>query len=242
MSTQQEFQEWLVRRGNPGAAMSYPAAINMISEHYSGATGTNTDIYAITDQFRISEIAHDYRQAGRFSEFGYRQHARFRAAIIRYAEFFSQPRGHDASPEPAPVPEPETDDADVIPRRNFAYERDLQTTLCAQVAELFPGYRIFGNDLLGVEYGIGDRRIDVLLEHEQNGELLALELKSGLADYRVFGQIGMYMGLLQAAFPGIEVSGVIVAGAIDPSLIQACATTNRVTLKVYRMSLELDDA
>jgi len=243
MLMEQGFRVWLDGRGyTAGTVTSYAGGIGNISEHYSNNTPTRIDIYEITDQRRISEISRDYGQGGRFSEFGYRQHARFRAAIIRYAEFFSQPRGHDASPEPAPVPEPETDDADVIPRRNFAYERDLQTTLCAQVAELFPGYRIFGNDLLGVEYGIGDRRIDVLLEHEQNGELLALELKSGLADYRVFGQIGMYMGLLQAAFPGIEVSGVIVAGAIDPSLIQACATTNRVTLKVYRMSLELDDA
>jgi hypothetical protein len=65
---------------------------------------------------------------------------------------------------------------------------------------------------------------------------------SGVADYRVFGQISMYIGLLQARFPEKEVSGVIVAGAIDPSLLQACAITNRVTTKVYRMSLELDDA
>jgi hypothetical protein len=52
----------------------------------------------------------------------------------------------------------------------------------------------------------------------------------------------MYIGLLQEQFPAKTGSGVIVAGAIDPSLKQACATTDRVTLKLYRMSIELDDA
>jgi hypothetical protein len=202
MPTAEDFRNWLVERGNPGAATtSYPGAINMISEHYSEATATNTDIYAISEQGRISEIAHDYRQAGRFSEFGYRQHGRFRAAIQRYAEFFSQHHGDGAGLEPAPVPLVEPDDADAVGRNNFAYERDLRTTLCAQVSELFPGYRIFGDSSLGVEYAIGDRRIDVLLEHEGDGRLLVLELKSSVADYRAFGQISMYIGLLQVRLP-----------------------------------------
>lgn len=27
---------------------------------------------------------------------------------------------------------------------NFSYEKDLQKTLCAQISDLFPGYRIYG--------------------------------------------------------------------------------------------------
>jgi RecB family endonuclease NucS len=99
----------------------------------------------------------------------------------------------------------------------------------------------FGNELLGIEYSIGGKRIDVLLENE-DGELLAVELKSGVADFKVFGQISMYIGLLMDQFPEKKISGVIIAGAIDSSLKQACSITDRVALKIYRMSIELDDA
>jgi len=83
----------------------------------------------------------------------------------------------------------------------FAYEKDLQPSLCAQITELFPEYQIFGNGLLGIEYQIGGRRIDVLLESKDGQKLLAVELKSGMADFKVFGQISMYIGLLTEQFP-----------------------------------------
>jgi hypothetical protein len=239
---EQAFRDWLIKRGNAGAAQSYPKAIHLISKHYSAETGVPTDIYAITDQHRISEIAHDCGKSGKFSTFGNEQHGRFRAAIGRYSEFFSEP--HDST---AAHPGPYEQVVDEVPPEdfaptNFAYERDLQRTLCAQVAELFPEHRIFGGTSIGVEYSIGGRRIDVLLEHETTAALLAVELKSGVADFRTFGQLSMYIGLLQTQFPDRTISGVIVAGSVDDSLRQAASTSTRVNLKVYRMSLELDDA
>jgi hypothetical protein len=240
MEEEQEFRNWLIRRGYTGAAQSYPRAIHIISEHYSTATGVPTDIYSISDQHRISEIAHDYGQAGRFSAFGYEQNGRFRAAIRRYAEFVSEPH-HSAATSLRPDAIEEGPPESLEPT-NFAYEKDLQRTLCAQVAELFPEHRIFGGTTVGVEYSIGGRRIDVLLEHEATSALLVVELKSGIADFRTFGQVSMYIGLLQAQFPDRTISGVVVAGSIDDSLRQAASTTTRVSLKVYRMSLELDDA
>lgn len=241
-TVEQEFREWLIRRGNAGAAQNYPKAIHNISKHYSAESGVLTDIYSITDQHRISEIAHDYSQSGKFSKFGYEQHGRFRAAIGRYAEFFSEPHRSIAAssgPDAYPVDESPTE---ALEATNFAYEKDLQRTLCAQVAELFPEHRIFGGTSVGVEYSIGGRRIDVLLENEATSALVVVELKSGTADFRTFGQVSMYIGLLQAQFPDRTIAGVIVAGSIDDSLRQAASTSNRVTLKVYRMSLELDDA
>jgi hypothetical protein len=238
---EQKFREWLLQRGNAGAAKSYPVAIYVLSEHYSKQTGAPTNIYSITNQHVISEIAHDYSQAGRFSQFGYEQHGRFRAAIGRYSEFFVQHVGGEALAKASIEESNKTEGAKDI-GNNFAYEKDLQTSLCAQISELFPEYKIYGNGSLGIEYSIGGRRIDVLLEHEQSGRLLAVELKSGVADYKVFGQISMYLGLLKEQFPDQEISGVIVAGSIDASLKQACAITDRVTLKVYRMTLELEDA
>ena len=242
---EQQFKNWLINRGysETGAANSYSRAIHQISEHYSRSTGEEIDIYSVSDQNIISQIAHDYSQAGRYSDFGYEQHGRYRAAISRYSEFFVH--RNDALP-PENIDqnlERETIEEDHAPlQTNFAYERDLQTTLCAQISELFPGYRIFGETNLGIEYSIGGRRIDVLLEDIESGDLLAVELKSGIADYRVFGQISMYLGLLQNQFPEKSISGVIVAGTIDESLRQACETTDKVTLRIYRMSIELENA
>lgn len=117
----------------------------------------------------------------------------------------------------------------------------MQTTLCSQVSELFPNHKIFGGLVIGVEYSIGGKRIDVLLEHENDGSLLVVELKSGQADYKVFGQISMHIGLLQRQFPEKKILGVIVAGGIDESLVQACETSDKVFLKTYRMRIELED-
>lgn len=128
------------------------------------------------------------------------------------------------------------------PVNNFAYEKDLQTALYSHISELFPRYRIFGGLGIGVEYSIGGRRIDVLLEHEENESLMVVELKSGEADFKVFGQISMYIGLLKMQFPERNISGVIVAGSIDESLVQACEITDKISLKTYRMSIELEDA
>ena len=234
------YKNWLLKRGNKGAANSYPKAIHLISKHYSEKIGTLTDIYKITDQNKISELSHDYSQSGKFSEFGYEQHSRFRAAMGRYSDFFVQSRreGHSAEPEGKSNPEKNIDE----PTNNFAYEKDLQTSLCSQITELFPEYKIFGGLSIGVEYSIGGRRIDVLLEHENEESLLVVELKSGEADFKVFGQISMYLGLLQRQFTDKKISGVIVAGSINESLVQACETSEKIMLKTYRMSIELENA
>ncbi|MBS4050389.1 endonuclease NucS domain-containing protein [Methylomonas rivi] len=232
-----KFKNWLSSRGHPGAANSYPKAINIISEHYSKSTGTPIDIYMIRDQTKISEIAHDYSQSGKFSEFGYEQHGRFRAAIGRYSDFFVQTFGDGQE-----IIQMENAEQNLDVPNNFAYEKDLQTALCSQVSELFPNHKIFGGLAIGVEYSIGGKRIDVLLENEYDGNLVVVELKSGQADYKVFGQISMYIGLLQRQFPEKKILGVIVAGGIDESLVQACETSEKVSLKTYHMKIELEDA
>lgn len=233
------FKNWLLRRGNKGAANSYPKAIHQISEHYSTQTGEQIEIYKMTDQNKISEIARAYSQTGRFSKFGYEQHGRFRAAIGRYSDFFVESRGeyHEIEEIGQQV---ENDIFD--PSKNYAYEKDLQTSLCSHISELFPEYHIFGGLGIGVEYSIGGKRIDVLLEHGQSKDLLVVELKSGEADFKVFGQISMYIGLLKRQFPERNITGIIIGGSIDDSLVQACEITDKVSLKTYRMSIELEDA
>jgi len=240
---EQQFRKWLIHKGysETGAGYSYPRAIHKISEHYSDNINDNINIYTISDQSTISQIAADYSQAGQFSEFGYKKHSLYRAAMSRYSEFFIHNTDNlPSDAEDKSVENSNHEEVHEIPSSTFAYERDLQTTLCAQVSELFPGYRIFGGVSTGVEYSIGGRRIDVLLEHSESGDLLAVELKSGVADYKVFGQISMYIGLLEKQFEDINISGVIVAGTIEESLSNACSITDKVSLKMYRMNIELE--
>lgn len=235
---EQQFRNWLIQvRGlQQASSNSYVSAIRQISEHYSQNTGGQVNIYAITDQNKISEIAHDYSQTGRYSDFGYEQHSRFRAAISRYSEFFVNAASVVNDGE---IQQEQTEQE--IEQTSFSYERDLQITLCAQVTELFPGYKIYGELNTGVEYSVGGRRIDVLLEHVETNDLLVVELKSGIADFRVFGQISMYIGLMKDQFPDRNITGIIVAGTIHESLKKACEITDKVSLKIYRMSLELED-
>jgi len=171
---EQLFKNWLVNtRGlQQATANSYASAINQISEHYSTNTNAQINIYTIQDQNTVSQIACDYNQAGRFSEFGYEQHSRYRAAISRYSEFFVHHNNTDEQQNNF-IEESEIEEGGQL-NTNFAYEKDLQTTLCAQITELFPGHRIFGELNTGIEYSIGGRRIDVLLEEINSDNLLAV--------------------------------------------------------------------
>ncbi|WP_428086358.1 endonuclease NucS domain-containing protein [Candidatus Thioglobus sp.] len=241
---EQLFKNWLtqIRHLQIATANSYSRAIHKISEHYSQNTETQIDIYAVTEQNLISQIAHDYSQAGRFSEFGYEHHSLYRAAISRYSEFFVHHNDGTDLEDNELLEEENNQNQEPERQTNFAYERDLQTALCAQISELFPGYKIFGESNNGIEYAIGGRRIDVLLEHIESGDLLVVELKSGIADFRVFGQISMYLGLVKNKFPNKSITGVVIAATIHDSLRQACEITDRVELKTYRMSVELENA
>jgi len=121
---------------------------------------------------------------------------------------------------------------------NFSYEKDLKTSMVSQISELFPEYKIYGENNEGVEYLIEGKKIDILLE-KNDGSLFAIELKSGSVNYKVFGQLSMYLGLLMDKFPEKEIRGCIVAGEIDNTLKSATKTTEMVVLKMYKMKLEL---
>jgi len=121
----------------------------------------------------------------------------------------------------------------------FSLEKDLENSLISQCEELFPEYKIYGNNE-GIQYQIGGKRIDLLLEHKTENQLLAIELKAGVAKYDVFGQISMYLGLLMEKFNDKTINGIIIASEIDQSLIKAAITNKNVKLMAYKMELSLE--
>ncbi len=136
-----------------------------------------------------------------------------------------------------------TDDEDfdyIESSNNFSYEKDLKASMVSQIGELFPEHKIYGENNEGIEYLIAGKKIDILLE-KNDGSLYAIELKSGTANYKVFGQLSMYLGLLMDEFPEKEIKGCIVAGEIDTTLKSAVKTTGLIALKTYKMKLELQN-
>ncbi|AVH34060.1 hypothetical protein AL475_19430 [Vibrio fluvialis] len=266
-----EFTRWLNESGNDWAVPSYPESISRLSSHYSEQTGSKVNIYELKDIRDLKNLQKLYGKNGKFSNIGQELDGAGKSALSYYVRFYSQLQAqkqneilmqavedfcNDAKNDEMQnykkeVQEYCTQQISMQPQRqaiqlsalsmNFAYEKDLQQTLCVQVSELFPGYEIFGGVEVGIEYPIGTRRIDVLLENMDNKSLLIVELKAGLADYKVFGQISMYLGLIKRKFSERLVEGVIIAGEIEESLVQAAETNSAVKLMTYQMSLKLEE-
>lgn len=234
----------------PNTAYAYANSINRISQHYSEQTNNKINIYREKDINLIRKISSEYTTSGKYAEFGNKGRGTIRNAIAAYVRFLEHINmgSNLSSAESSDSQEAlfeernEIDDEITSNNYNFTYENDLKYSLIMQVDQLFPGYQIFGNNNEGVEFQIEGKRIDLLLENIENGSLLAIELKSGEADFRVFGQISMYLGLLSKHFPNKTATGVIIAGEINDTLQNACLITDKIKLKTYQMQLTLIDA
>lgn len=234
----EKFKIWLIRNGYAeNTSTSYSYAIDRISKHLSEKRNEKINVYEINDLPTIKKLVDSYSIVGNYSEIGNEGRGTVRNAIKALYKF--KEHTIDLS-YGLPDEEIETEEQKDLSIINFSYERDLKNSMVSQIAELFPGYKIFGNHNEGVEYLIDGKRIDILLE-KSDGELLAVELKSGVANFNVFGQVSMYLGLLMDRFPDKQIKGCIVAGEIDLTLKSATKTTNLISLKTYKMKLELQN-
>ncbi|EGA69408.1 hypothetical protein VISI1226_09519 [Vibrio sinaloensis DSM 21326] len=241
-----EFERWMVKkeRKKPNTAYQYAQSIDKVSNHYSNHAQRNVDLYRILDTDMLRKIKEDYSLHGKFSEFGGKGNGTIRNAVATYYRYrvewaLNSPIAVEEESVPLDNESKVSDDELTF---NLSYERDLQSSMILQINTLFPEYQIFGGDTLeGVEFAINGKRIDILLEHKERSELLAIELKTGIGDFKVFGQIAMYLGLLEERFPGYDCSGVIVCGQVDESLSLACKMSDRVSVKQYNIQIVLTD-
>lgn len=243
-----EFENWMVRKENkaPSTAYQYVLSIDKISKHYSDATKLEIDLYKENDLNSLTKIAANYFRGGKFSNFGDYGNGTIRNAIATYIRFIEssqigQEIGSSANNQLTENDNIDQDDQIVSNVTNFTYERDLQNALIRQTEVLFPGYNIFGTNRDGIEFLIEGKRIDLLLENKNENTLLAIELKAGGADFRAFGQMSMYLGLLSEKFTEKSIKGLIIAGEIDPSLKYACKTNVNISLRTYKMELCLEE-
>lgn len=245
-----QFEKWMKEKENKSinTVSSYANSISRISRHYYENTGRDFDLYKITDLKLLRSIENDYGIGGKYSDFGNYGNGTIRNSIATYVRFIEFTKigqelnssdkiyfGEDV------VEDCNSEDKEVSNNYNFTYERDLKYSLVIQAEDLFPGYKIFGNSREGIEYNIEGKRIDLLLENSKENSLLAIELKAGIADFRVFGQVSMYLGLLSKKFPNKTIKGLIIAGEIDETLKNASLITDKIDLKTYKMNLLLEN-
>ena len=186
----------------------------------------------------LKKIEELYSTIGKYANIGYEGNGTVRNAIKAFYKFQMESNSPLTSEFMESAEDNFNINVDFENLTNFSYERDLKNSMVSQIRELFPGYKIFGEKNEGVEYLIEGKRIDILLEKDDES-LLAIELKSGLANYSVFGQISMYLGLLMERFPNKIIRGCIVAGEIDKTLQSATKTSELISLMTYKMKLEL---
>lgn len=244
-----EFERWMIKqeRKKPNTAYQYAQSIDKVSSHYSTHSQQNIDLYRVLDTELLRKIKDDYSLHGKFSDFGSKGNGTIRNAVATYYRYrvewaLNTSVSTDSFEENTTNIESKDKELEDDKTFNLSYERDLQSSMILQIDSLFPDYQIYGGETLeGVEFAINGKRIDILLEHRENKELLAIELKAGIGDFKVFGQIAMYLGLLEERFPDRNCSGVVVCGQIDETLSLACKMSNRVSLKKYEMQLVLTD-
>jgi hypothetical protein len=126
---------------------------------------------------------------------------------------------------------------------DFAYEEDLRNYLAEHLHLIEPGLTLFKDEqegLIGVEYPVGGRYIDILAVSAQ-GDFVVIELKVSRGYERVVGQLMRYMGWVRTnlAKGGQNVRGVIVARRISEDLKIACSELKHADLLEYEMAISL---
>ncbi|MBV7394804.1 endonuclease NucS domain-containing protein [Mameliella sediminis] len=135
------------------------------------------------------------------------------------------------------------DDQTLDAASQFAYERDLQNFLVKDLERLETGLRLYREEdddgLVGVEFVVGGRRIDILGVDAED-RLVVIELKVGNTYDRVAGQLARYMGWIKENFrPEKEVRGIIVANKISDDLRLACSMIENVDLVEYEINFNV---
>jgi hypothetical protein len=110
----------------------------------------------------------------------------------------------------------------------FGLERDLQTALRSNIAQLEPGLSIVDE---GVERSTRAGRIDITSKDSQ-GNTVVIELKAGRASSDVIAQVLSYMSAV-AESENNPVRGMIVAGDFNERVILAAKAVPNLSLVKY---------
>ena len=124
----------------------------------------------------------------------------------------------------------------------FAYEKDLKNFLASNLSIILPTLSVYREgDITGVEFPVGNRRIDILAV-ENGNDFVVIELKVSKGYDRAIGQLLRYMGWIEQnlAETGQKVKGMIIARSISNDLRLATSRIGDVELYEYELSISLN--
>ncbi len=134
------------------------------------------------------------------------------------------------------LPEASEDD-DVVEAEEitFGLERDLQSALRANIAQLEPGLRIIDS---GRERTTEAGRIDITAV-DANDIVVVIELKAGMATPDSVAQILAYMGTVVES-DDKPVRGILVAGEFHKRVVLASRAIPNLKLRKYAFQFRFD--
>jgi hypothetical protein len=126
------------------------------------------------------------------------------------------------------TPSSEQEELEDAAELTFGLERDLQSALRADLGQLEPGLRAIDG---GRERVTDSGRVDITAM-DDGGNVVAIELKAGIAQPESVTQVLAYMASLAEA-ENKPVRGILVAGDFHKRVSAAARAVNNLSLKKY---------
>lgn len=123
---------------------------------------------------------------------------------------------------------------------SLSLEKDLENALVNNLTILEDSLNLF-QPQYPVEYEGVKGLIDILAK-DKDGNFIVIELKAGIANEKVCGQILKYIALIKRNIPEAkEVRGMIIANEFDNGLKLAVSNLPNVLLKKYNINFTFED-
>jgi hypothetical protein len=235
------FKAWLAANYSPNSAATHYSQAKKVDDAYG-------DLDAIFDAGEVEKIAEELNYSSQDAKINkpnpskiaagtnlYTNLAAYKSSLRCYARF------REAEPEFNSETAIELAGAAIkekLEGKQFELERHLQSELRREIAQLEPGLQIIDG---GVERSVESGFIDILAR-DQDGALVVVELKAGLARRDAVGQVTGYIGDLMSEEPDTAIRGILVAAEFDKSCLSGVRAIPALTLKRYRFSFTFEEA
>lgn len=124
----------------------------------------------------------------------------------------------------------------------ISLEKDLEEYIIRNLNQIESGLKLYSKGgVTGRQFNTEVGRIDILAI-DKNSNFVVIELKAGIGNYSVIGQILGYMSWVrQNIANGKEVRGIIIADDFDKKLKYASSETANISLKRYEVNFTFKD-